>query len=267
MEEQVQQIATEQIDPSPFQPRRRFDPESLTELAASIREHGVIQPILVRAIGRRFELIAGERRLRACREAGLATIPAIVRSYSHEQALETAIIENLQRQDITVVETARAFERLAGEFLYSHGEIARRTGKSRVAVTNTLRILTLPEPVLEMIDREELTEGHARALLALPYPSLQVEVAEWIARNAVPVREAESRIRVLLSRAEPRPDRDSLRSTDNPYLSALEERLRERFGTRVAVSYNRSSGSISLEFYGDDDLQRILELLGISDPD
>lgn len=262
MPEEVRSIPIRLIVPSPYQPRRRFVEEKLDELAASIRQQGVLQPILVRSLGSRYELVAGERRLRAAGKAGLAEIPAIVRSLSDEQAFEIALIENLQREDISVVEEARAYERLAQEFGYSQAEIALRTGKSRAAVSNTLRLLQLPGPLLDLLDQGELTEGHARALLALPYASLQVEVGEWVARNAITVRETERKVRSLLKSPGPAAAADPTAARD-AHVRSLEDRLRRYFGTRAAVDYRQGSGTIHLEFYSDEDLERILELLAL----
>jgi ParB family transcriptional regulator, chromosome partitioning protein len=264
MAEQVQALAVRLIDAGRYQPRRRFDEAGLAELAASIREQGIIQPLIVRPTGSRFELIAGERRLRAAQRIGLVEVPAIVRRYSDEQALEAALIENLQRQDLSVVEAARAYQRLAEEFHYSQAEIALRTGKSRPAVSNTLRLLHLPEAVLEMLDSGALTEGHARPLLALPYPSLQVEVAEWVVRNAVPVRETERKVQALVRQEEGAARGRAPAARSDANLAALEEQLRARFGTKALVSYRAGRGSVTLEFYSDDDLERILEELGLT---
>jgi ParB family chromosome partitioning protein len=260
--EEVRPVAVRLVDPSPYQPRRRFDEALLNELASSIRAQGLLQPIIVRPSGGRFELVAGERRLRAVQLLGLETIPALVRGYSDEQAVEAALIENLQRADISVVEEAQAYQRLLQEFAYSQAEIAERTGKSRAAISNTLRLLQLPERVLELLDTAELTEGHARALLALPYPSLQSEVGEWVARNAITVRETEAKVRTLLKPTEAGPARGKAPLQD-VHLSALEEQLRERFSTRTSIAYRKGKGAISIEFYGDEDLNRILELLGL----
>lgn len=260
---QVEQLPVEQIDPSPFQPRGRFDDEALEELAASIRQHGIIQPIIVRTAGVRFQVIAGERRLRAARRLGLDHVPAIVRQYSDEQALEAALIENLQRADISVVEAARAYHRLAAEFGHTQSEIAQRTGKSRSAIANILRLLQLPDTILEALDRGELTEGHARALLALPYPSLQVDVGEWVVRNAVSVRELERKVRELSERPHAARSTEGRGAADDPCVADLEERLRRHFGTRAAIGYQRGKGTVSLEFYSDEDLSRILELMGL----
>jgi len=260
MNEEVRAIPVTQITASPYQPRRYFDETSIDELAASIRTQGLLQPILVRVVGGHFELIAGERRLRAVRKLGQPLIPALVRRYTDQQALEAALIENLQREDINVVEEALAYRRLIDDFQYTQSDIAVRTGKARATIANTLRLLQLPDQVMELVAQGELTEGHGRAILALPYASLQVEVAEWIVRNGVSVREAESRIRNVLKAPPPAPDTVPLPRDAN--LDALEERLRDRFGTRIRLAYRKGKGSIGLEFYSDDDLDRILELLG-----
>jgi len=263
MSEEVRSIPVDRIQPSPYQPRRRFNPERLAELAVSIRQQGLLQPILVRPLGDQYELIAGERRLRAVRSLGHLEIAALVRRYTNEQALEAALIENLQREDITVVEEAQAYRRLLDEFGYAQSEIAQQTGKSRAAISNTLRILQLPAPVLELLDAGELSEGHGRALLALPYPSLQTEVGEWIVRNAVTVRETELKVRALLKTPESAPAAGTLSRQRDANLDALEDQLRLHFGTRTSVTYRRGRGSLNIEFYSDDDLQRILELLGL----
>jgi ParB family chromosome partitioning protein len=263
MTEEVQSIPVLRIKASPYQPRRFFDEVSIDELAASIRTQGLLQPILVRVVGGYYELIAGERRLRAVKRLGLPLIPALVRRYTDQQALEAALIENLQREDINVVEEALAYRRLMEDFQYTQSEIGVRTGKARATINNTLRLLQLPDTVLELLERAELTEGHGRALLALPYPTLQVEVAEWIVRNGVSVREAEARIRNLVKSDSPVAEPPAAPRDAN--LEALEQRLRDRFGTRVRVNYRKGRGAINVEFYNDDDLDRILELLDCSD--
>lgn len=262
--ERVRNLPVALIDAGRYQPRRRFDESALAELAESVRLHGIIQPLVVRPYRGRFELIAGERRLRAAQRLGLQEVPVIVREYSDAVALETALIENLQRQDLSVVEAARAYLRLAEEFHYSQLAIAVRTGKSRSAVSNTLRLLQLPDAVLEMLDAGDLTEGHARALLALPYPSVQVEVAEWIIRNAVPVRETERKVRSLLSAEAAGPVGPPGAEQADVHVTRLEELLRQRFATKTIVDYRRGRGAITIEFYSAEDLDRLLELLGIN---
>ncbi len=262
MQEQVAYLDPERVDPSPYQPRTRFNEARLEELARSIREQGVIQPIVVRPTGERYELVAGERRLRAARKAGLARIPAIVRDYSNEQALEAALVENLQREEITLVEAAHAYQRLLDEFGYSQGEVAIRTGKSRSAVANLLRLLHLPEPVLALLHQGELSEGHARVLLQLPSASLQDEMAAWIVRNSVPVREVEARAKALLAAPANKTSRKNL---SDPHVAELEEQLRRHFATRAVVTYRRGKGTLSLEFYSDEDLWRLLEQMGLAD--
>jgi ParB family chromosome partitioning protein len=243
------------------QPRRRFSEAQLEELAASIRLQGVLQPLIVRPQGEDYEIIAGERRFRAAQRLGLKDVPAIVRRLTDEQALEAALVENLQREDLTVIEAARAFRRLEEQFHYTHGMIAQRTGKSRTAVANTLRLLQLPERVLDLVEDGDLAEGHARALLMLPYASVQGEVAEWIVRNGISVREAEHKVRTLTEPNSSKPAPEA-RPAD-VHVETLEERLRRHFGTKAVVKYRKGRGSLLLEFYSDEDLERVLELLGV----
>jgi ParB family chromosome partitioning protein len=268
--EAVQFINPWIIDPSPYQPRRRFDEAQLAELAESIRgTGGLLQPVIVRARGERFELIAGERRVRASRMVGLQFVAAIVRNFTDREAMTATLVENLQREDISIVEAARAYERLGSEFALTQAEIAQRTGKSRTAINNTLRLLQLPEKVLELVDAGELTEGHARALLGLAYPSLQTEAAEWIVRNGVSVREAEQKIRTLAAEEPGEPKRGKRKkpapAPADTHVAAVEERLRRHFGTKATVLYQAGRGALTLEFYNDEDLARILELLGLAE--
>ncbi len=264
--QEIIQVEVARLEVSPFQARKRFDEERLRELAESIRQHGVLQPVLVRQRGSGYQLLAGERRVRAARLAGLTHLPAIVREASDEEALEVGLIENVQRQDISVVEAALAFRRLVEEFGYTQAEVALRTGKSRVHVTNLIRLLNLPESVLQLVDAGELTEGHARALLVLPYPSTQAEMAEWAARNAVPVRELEAKARAVAEGSRTERAVPSRVAAHEANVADLEERLRSYFGTKAVLRYNRGQGSVTLEFYSDDDLERILELLGLVEP-
>jgi ParB family chromosome partitioning protein len=266
MTTEIVQIPLPSIQRNPYQPRARFSEASLDELAQTIRQHGVLQPVLVRPEGPRYILVAGERRLRAAERAGLATIPAVVRDLDQREMLEMALVENLQREDINAVETARAFQRLSDEFGLTHSEIAQRTGKSRASVVNSLRLLQLPSDVLKEIEAGRLSEGHARALLHLATNRDRRELMEHILSNGLSVREAEraarkhTRISKGVSRETPLPT-----PAAEPVHAHLEERLRQRLGTRVRLQYRAGQGSIAVEFYSDEDLARILELLGVMD--
>jgi ParB family chromosome partitioning protein len=257
--EPVHWLPVELVAPGAQQARTHFDEAALRELAASIREQGLLQPVVVRPVGERYELIAGERRWRACRLLGMERIPALVRDLTDERALEAGLVENLQREDISVVDEAHAYRQLIERFGYTQGRIAQRTGRHRASISNIVRLLQLPGPVLDLLHAGEITEGHARALLALPDAAEQTEMAEWIARNAVSVRDTERRVAQVL---DPQASGDAAPPTaPDAYVRALEDRLRGHFGTRVRLDYRRGRGSLLLEFYSDDDLERILDLL------
>lgn len=260
--EQVIPLPLRLLDPSPYQPRARFDEVELEELAASIAEHGLLQPVVARPVQGRYQLVAGERRVRAARLLGLEAVPALVRPLSDEQALEAALVENLQRADITPVELATAYRRLVEEFGYTQARIARQTGRSRAAVANCLRLLALPRPVLALLESGDLTEGHARALLALPYHTLMEELAEWAARNGATVRETERKVRALLRTAPgaaPPPARS--RPAPDLHAAAVEEALRRHYGVPAQLAYRSGRGSLTLPFSSDEELERLLELL------
>ncbi len=264
----VEQIPVDRIVSSPFQARREFDAAALRELAESMRQVGMLQPVLVRPIAGQYQLLAGERRLRAAKLLGWSAVAAIVRPCTDGEALEVGLIENLQRSDITIVEAARSYYRLQSEFGYTHGVIAQRTGKSRPHVANAVRLLQLPEPVLELIHRGDLSEGHGRALLVLSTPSVQVEAAEWAARNAVTVRELDDRLRRLVEASGDRPPR--ARRSARPgagqpdvHVQEVEARLRDHFGTHARIHFAAGIGRLELEFYGEEDLSRLLELMGL----
>ncbi len=260
----VLELDVESISLNPRQPRKTVDEGAIRELAASIREHGIIQPVVVRPSGDgRFELVAGERRLRAARVAGLRRIPALVRAMEDQQSLEVALIENIQREDISPMDAARAYRRLMDEFDLSQEELASRVGKSRPAIANTLRLLQLPPAIQDRVEKGELSEGHARALLSIPNPNGQLLVADEIVRKGSSVREAERMARAWNSAAR----REVVSRETSPHpakaeLAAVEEQLRELFKTRVRVLYAEDRGRIEIEFYGQDDLNRILELIG-----
>lgn len=256
----VHQIPVEAISANPRQPRARFDPDELAELALSIREHGILQPLIVTAGDGpdSFVLIAGERRLHAARQAGLTHVPALVRESSDQGRLELALIENVQRADLAPLEMAEAYRQLAEEFGLSHDVIAERVGKSRVTVTNTLRLLKLPEGVRQALAAGRISEGHARALLALPTPQAQAAALHSVLTNELNVRQTEALVRRMTgerTQAAPRPEAP-------PEVAALQERLQGALGTRVRLRRNRQgAGAILIHYYSDEELNALVERL------
>jgi ParB family chromosome partitioning protein len=263
----VRHLGIDTIDRSPFQPRTEFDPEQLRELADSIKQRGVIQPLLVRPVSgagdtRHYELIAGERRWRAAREAGLTTIPAIVREASDEEALEIALIENLQREDLNAIEEARAYDQLATQFKLTQEQIAEKVGRSRAAVANSTRLLGLPTEVQSWVADNRLSVGHAKAVLGLPGPTEQRLVAERVLKRSLTVRETEQLVEQLKGEGKVR-SRVLTATVKSAHVLAIEERLQQKFGTHVNVHHGKKKGRIEIEYYGNDDLARLLEMLGI----
>jgi ParB family chromosome partitioning protein len=255
----VSQLPVSAIGRNPRQPRARLNPTELEELANSIREHGVIQPLIVAqtAYPGQYSLIAGERRLEASRLAGLATVPAIVREATEQQLLEVALVENIQRADLGPLETALAYKHLADDFGLSHEDIASKVGKKRVTVTNTMRLLKLPQRLLEALSAGEISEGHARVLLALPTADAQRAAFETLMRNGLSVRQTEELVRHLQGE---KPSRKAKRAK-NPEAEALAARLRERLGTKVSLRRGPRGGTIVLHFYSDEELNTITEAI------
>lgn len=251
---------------NPNQPRKTFDEDKLEELSDSIREHGVIEPIIVRPSGDGvYELVAGERRFRAAVNAGLRSIPAVARVLNDRQSLELALIENIQREDIKPLECAEAYRRLMDEFGLTQEQVAERVGKSRSAVANTLRLLNLPPPILESLDKGEITEGHARALLSITDAEEQLHVWQKVVKDGLSVRETERLSRTPRASRTSRTSKVSRatgRHGHDPYLSDVEDKLRRFLGTKVSIErQGDGKGRIVVEFYDDDDLMRILELI------
>ncbi|MBV9657654.1 MAG: ParB/RepB/Spo0J family partition protein [Verrucomicrobia bacterium] len=285
--ERVQQTPLDEIVASPLQPRKDFRNEALTELVESIRERGIIQPLIVRRVGKTFELIAGERRWRAAKQIGLATVPTILREATDQQVLELALIENLQRADLSVVEEARAYHRLAHEFGLKQEDIAKKVGKNRATVANAMRLLDLDGQVQGWLTQERISVGHAKVLLAVKNPEEQRALAEQLIRQGSTVRSAEKLIATHLARASAagtggqenggpgsRRAAGGARlgegSDENggalpPALRQVETRLRERLQTHVALRHGEKKGTLEIEYYGTDDLQRILDLLGFGE--
>jgi ParB family chromosome partitioning protein len=258
----LEQVRLDLIDPSPFQPRRNFPEDSLAELAESIRVSGIVQPIMLRrapaAVGR-FQLVVGERRWRAARLAGLETVPALVRELADQDALQFALTENLLRQDLNPLEVAHAYRDLQEKFHLSHEQIAERLGVNRSSVTNTLRLLRLPPAVQEMISKEEITSGHARALLALESEAAQLQVASRIVRQGLSVREVESL--VASPEAKPAPPKDKPKPPTDPNVRAAALELERTLGTRVKICGDGQRGAIEISYFSAQDLNRIYDLI------
>ena len=249
------------------QPRTVFEEEALKELADSIREFGVLQPLIVRPVSDGvYELIAGERRLRASKLAGLTEVPVIIRTASAQQSLEMAIVENVQREDISAVECAVAYQRLIEEFGLTQEQVAQRVQKSRVAISNTLRLLKLPAPILKAVEQGTLTEGHARALLMADSQIRMLSIFEKVQREGLSVREAERMARggsaPRIPSGDPKPKKASVES--DPNMEALERGLSEYFGTMVKIEPGQVGGKMVFEYYSDEDLTRILDILGFN---
>ena len=265
--ERVQQVAVDRISPNPFQPRKDFTDEALAELTESIRAQGVLQPLVVRRRGEGWELIAGERRWRAAQRAGLATVPVIEREVTDTEALELALIENLQRENLNPIEEALGFRQLIEQFHLRQEEAAAKVGKSRVAVANTLRLLRLPEEVQALVRKGQLSAGHAKAILALEAPEQQKLAASLVLRDGLNVRQAEELVNRLLAGATvtdatARPRRGGKAASRDVHLADLENRLQARLGAKVTLRYRQGRGAVEIHFYSDEELERLLELLG-----
>ena len=253
-------VSVDRIRPNPFQPRNQFNPETLTELARSIEENGLIQPLVVRAAENgEFELIAGERRFMASKQAGLQSVPVVVRQASRREMLEVALVENLQREDLNPIDEAEAFERLATEFGLTQEEIASQVGKSRTAVTNSLRLLGLEREILDLVSRGTLSAGHARALLAVPAGAPRSRLVKEVVEKGLSVRQAEARAQG----EKPRTSKPVARKRSHPALEAWEDRLRTRFGTQVRIVGGIGRGKIEVHYFSEEDLERILDLTGV----
>lgn len=253
----VTEIAPEEIVANPRQPRTAMDEEELRGLAESIREHGILQPLVVSQDSRSsgYVLIAGERRLRAAKIAGLQVVPVIIRQASEQQRLELALIENVQRADLTPLETAEAYHHLIDEFGLTHEEVAARVGKSREAVTNTHRLVKLPDEVKKGLAEGLITEGHARALLGLEAtPQMMVEVYKTVIRSKLSVRQTEALVKEL---ANPRQRRSSRKEVPDE-VQAMEDQLRRYLGTRIKLRYGKDGGSLTIYYFSDEELNEMI---------
>jgi len=252
------QLRVGDIGPNPFQPRTRFDDTALKELSASIRASGVLQPVLVRRFADGYQLVAGERRLRAAQLAGLEEIPAILREVDDRGMMELALIENIQREDLNPIDEARAFKALVSTVGLTHDQLSERVGKQRSSITNSLRLLGLPVEVQEMVSRGTLSAGHARALLGLDSAGDQLAAARYVLAKGFSVRRTETFVARKLRRVHKRPHTNVLSG-----FGEWETKLQQRFSTRVTIARGRKGGKVEFEYYGDQDLERLLEAWGV----
>jgi len=246
------------IRPNADQPRKKFNREKLEELAASIKEHGILQPLVVRPENNGYTIIAGERRWRAATMAGLKEVPVIVKDLPAKDVMELALIENVQREDLNAIEEAEAYGALMEHFNLTQGEIGIRIGKSRAAITNTMRLLNLPDKVRQEGLDDHISSGHARALLSLEDQKQMEALCEEIIDKKLSVRETEKKVKLLKNP----PKEDKAKPEKNPYITAVEDGLKQKFATKVKISGKKDKGKIELEFYSTEDLNRILDLLG-----
>jgi len=265
--DEVRLLELGRIRANPFQPRREFRPEELEELSASIREHGILQPIVVRAAGTDYEIVAGERRFRACQRLGLATIPALVRVADDTQMLELALIENIQRQDLNAIEEARAYDAYVKRLDLTQEQAAQRLGKSRSTVANMLRLLDLPTDVQEFVSRGTLSMGHARAILAVADAEAQRALARRVIAESLSVRDVERLAKAGstegVAAVVAAPGAETARSA---HIGDIERRLAERLGTKVSIRDRGGPGRIVIDYYSPDDLERVLEVLAGVEP-
>lgn len=255
----MQEIDINQVKARTDQPRSIFGEESLLELASSIKEHGLLQPILVKPHEGGYEIVAGERRWRAARMAGLKSLPVIVKEIGEKQAAEISLIENLQRDDLTVVEEARAYKKMMDRHQYTQELLSARIGKSRSHIANTVRILALPEEVLKLLEQRKLTAGHARALLVIGSREEQIKMAAAIVEDKISVRQIEGRVK----KYQDQEGHKEQKASKTVEMKDLEERLQIRLGTRAEVASGKKGGKIIIEYYNPDDLERICDIIGI----
>lgn len=264
--EEVRQVPISDVVPSPLQPRTHIPEGDLEELHDSIRQHGVIQPLIVRRVGGKLELIAGERRWRACGMLKLETVPVIEREASDREVLEMALVENLQRQDLNAIEEANGYVRLAKEFGMKQDEIAKRVAKSRASVANSMRLLDLHKDIQKFVAHGQITVGHAKAILGIKVKREQREIADEVMRRKLTVRATEKLVQERHAGESSRKAKSS-RAIDpetEAMIRALTNRLRQHFTTHVSISYSAKKGRLELEYYGNDDLERLLTLMGVS---
>lgn len=251
----VQEIALDAIEPNPFQPRRHFDPEKLQELAQSIAEFGLLEPVLVREHEKGYQLVAGERRIRAAELAGLKKVPALVKNFDDEEMMKVALVENLQRENLNPIEEAEGYQRLISEFGFTQNQVAHAVGKKRPSIANALRLLSLSDVEREMVQDGRLSTGHAKVLLGVNDAKKRVQLANKVIKEDLSVRQLEE----LLKKPKTVP-RGTLKMK-SPELVDLENNLQRIFGTKVSMTYKKGAGRISIEYYSDEELERLLEMM------
>lgn len=252
----VREMKINEIEPNAGQPRKYFNDDKLSQLAESIKIHGIVQPLIVKREEDTYKIVAGERRWRAARLAGLETVPVIVKEMSSKQVMEVALIENIQREDLNPIEEAEAYDKLMTEFEMTQEDIAIAVGKSRPAIANAVRLLTLQDKLKNLVISGQLSSGHARALLSIEDKSLQLKATEEILTKDLNVRDTEKLVKKVLSRKEKKP----ARKLDEEY-AALEDKFREILGTKVKIVRNNKSGKIMIEYYSVEELERIVEMI------
>lgn len=261
--EELLEIDIDLIEPNPTQPRTHFDENRLEELAQSIRSNGIVQPLLLRRIGLRYQLVAGERRWRAAQRAGLQRVPAVIRDIPDNKLLELALIENIQRQELNAIEEAHAYKRLIETLGLTQETVAQRVGRDRSFVTNYLRLLRLPEDIQRLVEEEKISMGHARALLGVDDPEIQRRVARNVIEQSLSVRETERAIKRIIAGGNSTSATLLTPKRDDANIRAAENKLRRRLGTQVRVSPSQTGpgGKIEIEYYNENDLERLYRLL------
>lgn len=256
----VEEVSINDLRPNPYQPRKTFDADAIEELKISILEYGIVQPLIVRKSIKGYEIVAGERRFRAAKEAGLKVVPAIVKELDDEKMMEIALLENLQREDLSIIEEALAYKNLIEQLNLTQEELSKKLGKSRSHIANTIRLLSLPEEVTHLINSNELSMGHARALLGLKNKDNTISVANKIVTEKLNVRQVEQLI-TKLNEAKPSKQQKQKEKEKDPFYKAQEDVLREKLGTKVSISKGVRKGKIEIEFYNNSELEQLLSIL------
>ncbi|WP_163969280.1 ParB/RepB/Spo0J family partition protein [Oceanobacillus halotolerans] len=253
----IEEIAINECRPNPYQPRKTFHADAIEELKDSILEHGIIQPLIVRKSIKGYEIVVGERRYRAAKEAGLSTIPVVIKELTDEKMMELALLENLQREDLTPIEEANAYANLMNELKITQEELSKRLGKSRSHIANIVRLLSLPDQVIAYINNGELSMGHGRALLGIKDPSKIIPFVDKIRKEKLNVRQVEK----LIVELNKKPEKKKAKPKKDIFIQERESLLRERLGTSVSIQRGKKKGKIEIEFYTNDDLERIMDVL------